>query len=62
MRQRRHDYATVRTRRWRAVVVDRRNGGAVENWEEEGNGFIPLAKGTDSKIQLKLDGGNNIEE
>ena len=51
MWQRRHDYATVRARRWRAAAVDRRNGGAVENWEEEGNGFIPLAKGTGSKIQ-----------
>ena len=47
----RADYATVRARRWRAAAVDRRNGGAVENWEEEGNGFIPLAKGTGSKIQ-----------
>ena len=51
MWQRRHDYATARARRWRAAAVDRWNGGAVENWEEEGNGFIPLAKGTGSKIQ-----------
>jgi len=43
--------SAVRARRWRAATVDRRNGGAVENWEEEGNGFIPLAKGTGSKIQ-----------
>ena len=47
----RADYATVRARRWRAAAVYQRNGGAVENWEEEGNGFIPLAKGTGSKIQ-----------
>ena len=43
--------SAVRARRWRAAAVDWRNGGAVENWEEEGNGFIPLAKGTGSKIQ-----------
>ena len=33
-------------RRWRAAAVDRRKMKAVEIWEEEGSGFILVAKGT----------------
>ena len=47
MWQRRHDYATVRARRWRAAAVDRRKVMSSRDLgEEEDNGFILVAKGT----------------
>ena len=43
----RHDYATVRALRWRAAAVDRRKVMSSRDLgEEEGNGFILVAKGT----------------
>ena len=42
MRQQRHNYATVRARRWRAAAVDRRSALVSSG----GNGFIPSAKST----------------
>jgi hypothetical protein len=46
-KKRRHDYAMVRARRWRAAAVDRRKVMSNRDLgEEEGNGFILVAKGT----------------
>ena len=46
-KKRRHDYATLRARRWRAAAVDRRKVMSSRDLgAEEGNSFILVAKGT----------------